>query len=125
MKKSHDVTSPDGNCNGTVVDSVMTELLVPSKSRRRIGGTEVRGSECSEAKRESIKQCVDPESTRVRKGADIKGVERKRVREFGSKRADALRRTSASARTESTQPSPRAEAGGLLTILLGSLERPQ
>ena len=65
-------------------------------STGRVG---VVGRECSRAKAESKKQCVDLESTSVQmgigwrwSGAHTRGETRGIQREFGSERADALRR---------------------------------
>ena len=71
---------------------------------------------------ESMKQCVEPESTRVVMiifGAKVEISWS--VKEFGLERADALRRSSAIAPTRSTQPWSGAGAQGLLPIfwLLG------
>jgi len=41
---------------------------VPSNRRSSTGGVGVIGRECSQAKAESKKQCVDPESTSVQMG---------------------------------------------------------
>jgi hypothetical protein len=68
---------------------------------------------------ESIKQWVDPESTRAKRlgeESEIDGDEREMRREFGSERADALRRTTSGAQEEPTQSSTCAEAWGLLRL---------
>ena len=67
----------------------------------------------------STKQCVEPESTRAR----ILGISRDKretygIREFGSKRVDALRRASLGALPESTQLTSCVEGWELLTLFL-------
>ena len=61
----------------------------------------------------SIKQCVEPESTRAEKvgeESETNGDESEVQSEFGSERADALSRTtSEDAQGESMQPSACAE----------------
>ena len=67
----------------------------------------------------SIKQCVEPESTKVSKGTQgIKSEVSCMVNEFGLERVDVSRRSSTVAPTRSTQPWSGAGAGGLLPNFL-------
>jgi hypothetical protein len=73
----------------------MTALEVPSKSFSSIGGTEVGEMLQCFTNLGSAKQWVEPESTSadiVGKETEAAGDVRERRREFGSERADALRR---------------------------------
>ena len=69
---------------------------------------------------ELTKQCVEPKSTSALKimELDKREVITERNRASGSKGAEALRRTSVTARLGSTQPSACAEFGRLLSIFL-------
>ena len=88
----------------------MMEFEVPSKSLSSIGGIEDVGRSYCSVNTESTKQCVDPESTRAEKVKEESAEHRGMRREFGSERADALRRiTSGVAQGESTQSSTCAE----------------
>jgi len=91
--------SPEGNFTGndTTLEIILFE--VPSNRRSSTGGVEVIGREYPQAKAESKKQCIDPESTSVWmgigwrwSGAHTRGETRGIQREFRSERADALRR---------------------------------
>ena len=75
---------------------------------------------CLDINRGSIKQCVEPESTRALKitESDKREVITERNKASGLKGAEALRRTSLIARSGSTQPSVRAESERLLPIFL-------
>jgi len=83
--------------NHTTSEIILFEVL--SNRRSSTGGVGVVGSKCSQAKAESKKQCMNPESTSVQmgigwrwSGAHTRGEIRGIQREFGSERADALRR---------------------------------
>jgi len=91
--------SLEGNFTGndTTLEIILFE--VPSNKRSSTEGVGVVGRECPRAKAESKKQYVDPESTSVRMGigwrwseAHTRGEMRGIQSEFGSERADALRR---------------------------------
>jgi len=91
--------SPEGNFTGNDTTSEIILFTVLSNRRSSTGGVEVVGRECPWAKAESKKQCVNPESTSVRmgigwrwSGAHTRGETRGIQREFGSERADVLRR---------------------------------
>jgi len=58
--------SPEGNFTGnnTTLEIILFE--VPSNRYSSTGGVGVVGRECSRAKAESKKQCVDLESTSIR-----------------------------------------------------------
>ena len=102
-----------------------TVLVVPSKSRSRIGIILRVLSWCLEMKILSIKQCVELESTkvtRVTKGIkEISGM----VKEFGLERVDALRRSSTVAPIRSMQPWSGTGASGLLPNFLTPWQRSQ
>jgi len=91
--------SPEGNFTGN--DTTLEIILfdVPSNRHSSTGVVGVVGRECSRAKAESKKQCVDLESTSVWmgigwrwSGAHTRGETRGIQREFGLERADTLRR---------------------------------
>jgi len=91
--------SPEGNFTDNDTTSEIILFKVPSNRRSSTGGVGVVGRECPRAKAESKKQCVDPESTSVWMGigwrwsrAHTREETRGIQREFGSERADALRR---------------------------------
>jgi len=91
--------SPEGNFTGNDTTSEIILFEVPSNRRSSTRGVGVVGRECPQAKAESKKQCVDPESTSVWMGigwrwseAYTRGETRGIQREFGSKRVDTLRR---------------------------------
>jgi len=86
--------SLEGNFTGNNI--ILFE--VPSNKHSSTEGVGVVGRECPQAKTESKKQCIDPESTSVRMGigwrwskAHTRGEIRGIQREFGSEGADALR----------------------------------
>jgi len=90
--------SLEGNFTGNDTTSEIILFEVPSNKCNSTGGVGVVGRECPQAKAESKKQCVDPESTSVWMGIgwrwseahtreEIRGIQR----EFGSERADVLR----------------------------------
>jgi len=60
--------SPEGNFTGNDTTSEIILFKVPSNRRSSTGGVGVVGRECPQAKAESKKQYVDPESTSVRMG---------------------------------------------------------
>jgi len=91
--------SPERNFTGNDTTSEIILFEVPSNKRSSTGGVGVVGRECPQAKAKSKKQCVDLESTSVWMGigwrwseAHTRGEMRDIQREFGSERADALRR---------------------------------
>jgi len=91
--------SPEGNFTGNDTTLEIILFKVPSNRHSSTGGVGVVGRECPQAKAESKKQCVDLESTSVWMGigwrwsrAHTRGETRSIQREFGSERADALRR---------------------------------
>jgi len=103
--------SLEGNFTGnnTTLEIILFE--VPSNRCSSIGGVGVVGRECPRTKAESKKQCVDLESTSVQIGigwrwsrAHTRGETRGIQREFGSERADMLKRIGLIvAQTSSTQ----------------------
>ena len=103
--------SPEGNFIGNNTISEIILFEVPSNRHSSIGGVGIVGRECSRATAESKKQCMDPESTSIRmgigwrwSGVHNRGEMRDIQREFGSERADALRRIGlVVAQTSSTQ----------------------
>jgi len=89
----------EGNFTGNNTTSEIILFEVPSNRRSSTGGVGVVGRECPWAKAESKKQCIDLESTSAQMGigcrwskAHARGEMRGIQREFGSERADALRR---------------------------------
>jgi len=68
----------------------------------------------------SMKQWLEPESTRVETGGIMTGdvMETEGIREFGSERVDALRRNSVGAQSESMQFPDCAEFWELLSNFL-------
>jgi len=99
---------------------------VPSNRCSSTGEVEVVGRECSRAKAESKKQCVDPESTSIQMGIDwrwskahTRGETRDIQRELGLERADVLRRIElVVAQMSSTQPLVCAESWELHSSFL-------
>jgi len=90
---------PEGNFTGNDTTSEIILFEVPSNKHSSTGGVGVVGRECPQAKVECKKQCVDLESTSIQMGigwrwseAHTRGEMRGIQREFGSERADALRR---------------------------------
>jgi len=91
--------SPEGNFTGNNTTSEIILFEVPSNRCSFTGGVGVVGRECPWAKAESKKQCIDPESTNAWMGigcrwskVHARGKMRGIQREFGSERADVLRR---------------------------------
>jgi len=91
--------SLEGNFTGndTTLEIILFKVL--SNRRSSTGRVGVVGREYPRAKAESKKQCIDLESTSVWMGIDwrwsrthTRGETRDIQREFGSERADALRR---------------------------------
>jgi len=72
-----------------------------------------------------MKQWLEPESTRAETGGIATGdvMETEGIRELGSERADALRRNSVGAQSESTQPPDCAEFWELLSNFLTPQQR--
>ena len=111
-------SSPDGKVIGISAVSVIVELQVPSNKRSPIGGIDLVLILFLDTKRVSKKESEEPESRSVRRSRKLRVV-RCRVKESGSKRADALSRTNFATRSRSTQPSAReAVSRGLWTIFL-------
>jgi len=90
---------PEGNftSNNTTLEIILFE--VPSNKYSSTGEVGVVGRECPQAKAESKKQYVDPESTSVQMGigwrwskVHTRGETRDIQKELGSERADMLRR---------------------------------
>jgi len=91
--------SPEGNFTGNNTTSEIILFEVPSNRHSSTGGVGVVGRECPRAKAESKKQCIDLESTSIWMGigwrwsrAHTREETRGIQREFGSEKADALRR---------------------------------
>ena len=99
---------PIGKQRGRLTTVVIVLLVVPSESHNSIGGIECVRRLCKIAKEEEMKQCVELESIRAKKGSGIVGEETVSRRECGSERADALSRNSV-AQLSSTQSSACAE----------------
>ena len=88
----------------------MIELEVPSKSLSSTGDTDESDKLCKSTNCGSTKQCVEPESTNAETESENAEEVRGTRREFGSERADALRRTSSiGAQVGITQSSVCAE----------------
>ena len=102
---------------GSSTASVITEFVLPSNSLRGIGSTERVQILYLHTNFVSIKQWVDPESTKAFiLWFGIRDDNKLTTREFGDKRAEALSLTSPIAQTESARPSVCAEARRPLTI---------
>jgi len=117
------IVSPEEKRNGKSTEAEIREVEEPSKSWRGIGGIGDVGSLCTTLKLLSTKQCVEPESTKARKGTEdgeTRGEKSSTTKEFGDERAEALSFTRV-AQPRSTQSSACAEFGGLLTIFLARL----
>jgi len=91
--------SLEGNFTGNDTTSEIILFEVPLNRHSSTGGVGVVGRECPRAKTESKKQCVDLEFTSIWMGigwrwsrAHTRGETRGIQREFGSERADTLRR---------------------------------
>ena len=72
----------------------MTALEEPSRSQSRFGVIGVVVRPCSSTNSESMKQWDEPQSRRARNSEMNERVVTEIVKESGSERADALRRTS-------------------------------
>jgi hypothetical protein len=88
--------SPVGKVTRSSIDSEMAELEDPSNSLRGIGGKAERGRLRVSANVESIKQWVEPQSTRVDTGVvtEVPEIMSGVIRDVGSERVDALSRIS-------------------------------
>ena len=64
------IVSPEGKRKGKSTEAEICDVEKPSKSWSGIGGMGVVGRSCNLAKLLSTKQCVEPESTKVRKGSE-------------------------------------------------------
>jgi hypothetical protein len=90
---------------GSSTASVITEFVLPSNSRRGIGSTERVQILYLRTNLVSIKQWVDPESTKAFiLWFGIRDDSKLTTREFGEKRVEALSLTSPNAQTESARP---------------------
>jgi len=90
--------SLEGNFTSNNTTSEIILFEIPSNRRSSTGGVRVVGRECPQAKAESKKQYIDPESTSIQMGigwrwsrAYTRGETRGIQRELESERADALR----------------------------------
>jgi hypothetical protein len=103
------------NQRGSSIASVMKEFVLPSNNRRGIGSIGLVCRTCFHTKADSIKQCVELEST---KALDMKfgtgAVDKHITRDVERDRAEALIFTSICAQPESMQPSECVEAKGSL-----------
>ena len=110
--------------NSTVLRIMV--LVVPSKSRSGIGVILRVRSWCLETKVLSIKQCVEPESTKVTRVTEgIKLEVSCIVKEFRLERVDALRHSSTVAPIRSMRPWSSTGAKGLLPNFLTLWQRSQ
>jgi hypothetical protein len=95
----------------------MEAFILPSNKWRGIGPIGLIFKTCFRTKVDSIKQCVEPESTKdlnIISGTD--GVDKLITRDVDKERAEALIFISICAQPGSTQPSECTEAEGSLTI---------
>ena len=124
--KVTEVVSPVGKRSGRSTAREMKELEVPSK-RQRVIGVMGYGVRWRSANFSSMKQCVEPESMRVRIGEVecIKGDVSDKMSALGFERADALSRHSVIAQLGSTQSTGCAECCGLRTNFLSSRRNPR
>ena len=100
----------DGNQTSNSTDLEMVTFTLPSNNLSGIGEICLVGILCLRIKADSMKQCVEPESTKA--VIRISGTESERkltIKEDVLERAEALSLTSLSAHSESTQPSECAE----------------
>jgi hypothetical protein len=91
-----------GNQRGSSIASVMKEFVLPSNNRRGIVSISLVFRTCFRTKADSIKQCVEPESTKdlnIISGTD--GVEKLITRDVDKERAEALIFTSICVQPES------------------------
>ena len=88
--------SPVGKVTRSSIDSEMAELVDPSNSLRGMGGKAERGRLRVSANVGSIKQWVEPQSTRVGTGVDpeVSEIVSGMIRDCGLERVDALSRIS-------------------------------
>ena len=89
----------DGNRTSNSTDSEMVAFILPSNSLSRIGGICFVGIVCLRIKVDSMKQCMEPESTKA--VIRVSGTESERkltIKEDVLERAEALSLTSLSAR---------------------------
>jgi hypothetical protein len=95
---------------GSSTAFVITEFVLPSNSRRGIGSMEWVWILDLLTNADSIKQWVDPESTRAFiLWFGIRDDNKLTTREFRDKRVEALIHTSPNAQTESARPLVCAE----------------
>ena len=100
----------DGNQTSNSTDSEMVAFTLPLNSLSGIGGICLVGILCLRIKADSMKQCVEPESTKAVIGTSGTESERRlTIKEDVLERVEGLSLTSLSACNESTQPSERAE----------------
>ena len=100
----------DRNQTSNSTDSEMVVFTLPSNNLSGIGETCLVGILCFQIKVDSMKQWVEPESTKA--VIRISGTESECkliIKEDVLERAEALSLTSLSARSKSTQPSECAE----------------
>ena len=105
------IVSPEGNETGRSTIVVTKEFEEPSKRNILSGGIAVVGKWCIFAYQLSIKQCVEPESTRAEKVIALESENKElsvTIVERGFERAAALS-LSSSAQEGSTQSSACAE----------------
>jgi len=123
--------SPDRNFTGNDTTSEIILFEVPSNRHSSTGGVGVVGRKYLQAKAESKKQYIDPESTSVRMDIDwrwSKAHTREETRgiqkELGLERANALRRIRlVVAQTSSTQLPVCAESWELRSIFSRDSQR--
>ena len=104
---------------GSSTASVIIEFVLQSNSRSGIGSTDRVFKLFFRTYTDSMKQCVEPESTRALNfwfGTRFK--DKLTTREFGEKRVEALILTSPFAQNESTRPSVCAGFPGSRTSFL-------
>ena len=100
----------DGNRTSNSTDSEMVAFTLPLNSLSGIGGICLVGILCLRMKADSMKQCVEPESTKAVIGMlGMESEHKLTIKEDVLERVEALSLTSLSARNESAQPSERVE----------------
>ena len=110
---------PEGNWIGNSTDSVIMEFVLPSNILSRIGEIDHMGILYLQMNEDSMKQCVELETTKDLKGTFGTSSEHKlTTREVGLERAEALILTSLLALTKSMQSLECIETEGLLTVFL-------
>ena len=100
----------DRNRTSNSTDSEMVTFTLPSNNLSGIGESCLVGILCLQIKVDSMKQCMEPESTKA--VIRISGTElecKLTIKKDVLERAEALSLTSLSSRSESTQPSEHAE----------------